>query len=216
MKLIILIYMVVLLSACSTIVSKKKSRDVDTIDVYIFAESDVNQNLLGDNSPVKITILQLYTEVEFNQMNQLSLTDSYKEHLGESVLEETNMMIHSDEHLQFKLPLNPKSDYLGFIIYYRDIDRKWKFQLSKQDKKWYQSGGEFLYLDIEKDGVIQLTKKQALEKLVEEKIQNEKEKLSDLKEKEVKKLKKNIKKVMNNKKSADLKKGIYIEPKSAL
>lgn len=207
-KYLLIMCLSMLLIACNSI--PKKNTDKNEIDVYIFADEDINRNLLNDPSPVKVNVLQLTTEVEFNQMNELSPDGTYKKHLGESVIDDMSMMIRPKTHLEFKLPKKEEADYLGIVVAYRDLNNKWKLSLYKQDKKWYQNGGEYLYLDIKSDGVQQITKKEAVKKILDAKLEKEGKEFAEMTEKEKQKLLKNIEKLINKKKPADLKKGIYI------
>ncbi|WP_353173899.1 type VI secretion system lipoprotein TssJ [Acinetobacter rudis] len=210
MKFVLLGWVLVFLTACSTL-SPKKTNSEGILDVYVFADNDINQNLLGEPSPVKLSILQLISEVEFNQMNELSSSGSYKTHLGSSVLEETHIMVRPGQKLDFKLPMNDRADYLGVVVALRDVEKKWKFSLYKQHLRWYQRGGEFLYLEVKDEGVVQLSKSEALDKLLEKKLAEEKVNLDEMTEKQKLKLKDGIEKMMDEKKPADLKKGIYIQ-----
>ncbi len=210
MKIMLLGCALIFLAACSTL-SPNKSNSEGILDVYVFADDDINRNLLGEPSPVKLSVLQLISEVEFNQMNELSSSGTYKTHLGSSVLEETNVMVRPGQNLNFKLPMNERADYLGVVVALRDVEKKWKFSLYKQHLRWYQRGGEFLYLEVKDEGVIQLSKSEALDKILEKKLADEKVNLEEMTEKQRLKLKDGIQKMMDEKKPANLKKGIYIQ-----
>ena len=210
MKIMLLGCALIFLAACSTL-SPNKSNSEGILDVYVFADDNINRNLLGEPSPVKLSVLQLISEVEFNQMNELSSSGTYKTHLGSSVLEETNVMVRPGKNLNFKLPMNERADYLGVVVALRDVEKKWKFSLYKQHLRWYQRGGEFLYLEVKDEGVIQLSKSEALDKILEKKLADEKFNLEEMTEKQRLKLKDGIQKMMDEKKPANLKKGIYIQ-----
>lgn len=210
MKIMLLGCALIFLAACSTL-SPNKSNSEGILDVYVFADDNINRNLLGEPSPVKLSVLQLISEVEFNQMNELSSSGTYKTHLGSSVLEETNVMVRPGKNLNFKLPMNERADYLGVVVALRDVEKKWKFSLYKQHLRWYQRGGEFLYLEVKDEGVIQLSKSEALDKILEKKLTDEKVNLEEMTEKQRLKLKDGIQKMMDEKKPANLKKGIYIQ-----
>ena len=127
------------------------------------------------------------------------------------MLEETNVMVRPGKNLNFKLPMNERADYLGVVVALRDVEKKWKFSLYKQHLRWYQRGGEFLYLEVKDEGVIQLSKSEALDKILEKKLTDEKVNLEEMTEKQRLKLKDGIQKMMDEKKPANLKKGIYIQ-----
>lgn len=210
-KLILLTYIIIFLNACNSLSLQKSSSKDNELEVYIFAENDINPNLLAEPSPLRMSILQLNSEIEFNQMNELTLEDTYKKHLGESVFEEMNIIIRPGEHLNFKLPLNDKANYIGIVAAYRELDKNWKMSLYKQDKKWYQKGGNFLYLEVKNDGFIQLNRETAMKKILEKKIKDQGKQLEELTIKQKEKLQKSVEKIMDGKKAADLKKGIYMQ-----
>ena len=114
-------------------------------------------------------------------------------------------------HLNFKLPLNDKANYIGIVAAYRELDKNWKMSLYKQDKKWYQKGGNFLYLEVKNDGFIQLNRETAMKKILEKKIKDQGKQLEELTIKQKEKLQKSVEKIMDGKKAADLKKGIYMQ-----
>lgn len=208
-KVALLICISAMFTACSSFFVKNNTDEIQVLDVYVFGDKDINPNLLAEPSPIKISILQMTTEVEFNQMNELNLKSEYRESLGGSVLNEMNVIIRPDEHLDFKIPLNAQAKYLGVVAAYREQDKAWKQSFFKQDKKWYQTGGNFLYLNVKNNGFIPLSKKEALTRIMDKKLEEDGRKLSDLTEKQKKKMKENLEKLMDSNKKADLKKGVY-------
>lgn len=196
-------------------IPQTKKDEIKDLDVHIFASEDINEDLLGTPSPVRVTILQLATAIEFNQMSELSKNSDYKSHLGESVLDKVNITMHPAKQEEFKLPLKEKTEYLGIVVAYRDLSKNWKLALYKQDKKWYQKGGNFLYLNVTDEGVIPLNKKDALTLIAEDKLRQKGKELNDLTEKQKKKMIKELNKVVEDKKAADLKRGIFIEKNAA-
>lgn len=209
LKYMMVLFTSLLMMACSTI--SKQNAPKEELDVYVFADEDINKNLLNDPSPVRINLMQLTTAVEFNQMNELSPDGMYKKHLGESVVDDMGMMLRPKEYLNFRLPLNKNADYLGVVVAYRDLDTNWKLSLYRQDKRWYQNGGEYLYLDVQADGVTHISKSEAMLKLLKLKLEKEGKAIEELTEKQKDKMLAAIEKAMDRKKAANLKKGIYIQ-----
>lgn len=181
------------------------------LDIYLFADEDINEDILGMPSPVRLSFLQLATVVEFNQMTELATTSNYKTHLGESVLDEINVTLHPNATVDFKLPLKDEADYLGIVIAYRDLSNNWKLSLLKQEKQWYQKGGNFLYLQVKSDGIVQLERKEALLRIAEEDLKKKGQDIKEMTEKQKEKLLKEMEKALESKKKADLKKGIFIQ-----
>ncbi len=208
LKYLLIMCLSMLMMACNTL--PKKNSEKKEIDVYIFADEDINRNSLNDPSPVKINLLQLTTDVEFKQMSDLSPDGTYKKYLGETVIDDVSIMVRPKTQTEFKLAEKSEADYLGIVIAYSNLNNKWKLSFYKQDKKWYQTGGEYLYLDVKADGIYQLSKKEALEKILDAKLEKEGKNLAEMTEKQKQKMLKSIEKMMEKKKAADLKKGIYI------
>ena len=199
-----------------TLLAAEKKNSDNNLDVYIIASDDINEDVLGVASPVRISVLQLSTIVEFNQMNELSGTTSYKEHLGSSVVHEINIIVRPTTTLDFKLPLSETTEYIGIVVAYRDLSKNWKLALFKQDKKWYQNGANFLYLQVNADGVMALTKKQASKEIASIELKQKGENIDALNKRQQKKLLKKINKDLALKHSVDLDKGIFMEQASKI
>ena len=209
-RLIILNAFIVSLLGCVSV--KPPEVEKNELDIFLFATDDINQDILGLPSPVRVTFLQLATVVEFNQMTELATTSNYKAHLGESVLDEINVTLHPSSKVDFKLPLKPDADYLGVVIAYRDLSNNWKLSLFKQEKQWYQKGGNFMYLEVKANGVEQLTKKEAYLKIANAELKEKGKDIKELTEKEKDKIIKEMDKALAVKKKADLEKGLFIQP----
>lgn len=204
------------LSGCASMGNQSKAKEDAQIDVYLIADKDINQDVLGIPSPVRLSFLQLASEIEFRQMMQMNTEDMpYVEFLGESVLDETNVTIRPNQILDFKLPLNDKANYLGVVAAYRDDESTWKNALTKQEKRWYQlKDANFLYLHITANSVIQLQKQAALEKMLAMRLQEQGEDVAKLAEDQKKKLLKQMKQQMKSGQRADLSKGYFAEQNS--
>ena len=158
---------VMALYGCVSLPSKDDKTSSE-IDVILISEPNINEDILGIASPVRLTSLQLSSEIEFRQLSQMTSDNkSYDELLGGSALEQTQVTLRPDEILEFRLSLNDKTKYLGVITAYRDESNDWKYFLQKQDKHWYQlRDNHFLYLHIQPQGVAQLSKRDALSKML--------------------------------------------------
>lgn len=201
-----------LLGGCTSLGKTNAKKDAE-VDVHLIADADINQDVLGIPSPVRLSFLQLTSEIEFRQMMQMNTDDiPYTEFLGKSVLDETNVMIRPDQMLDFKLPLNEEARYLGVVAAYRDEDNVWKNALAKQEKRWYQlKDANFLYLHITANNVVQLSKQDATEKMLAKKLKEQGKDIAALTVEEKNKLLRQMRKQMEKHQPADLSKGYFAE-----
>lgn len=217
-KIISLSLSMAILTSCATLPLPKlgdtKKDEQSELDVRIFADKNINPDVLGTPSPIRLSFLQLSTVIEFDQMNELSTDgDTYKNHLGNSVQDEINVTIRPDESLNFQLPLKDEAKYLGILAAFRDPNNEWKISLLKQDKQWYQKNikSNFLFIHVKSDGIEQLTKTQAMDKILQENLAKQQKELEDLTQAQKDKMLKQIEKALKSNKPANLKRGIFIE-----
>ena len=147
-------------------------------------------------------------------MNELSKDGStYKSHLGDSVQDEINVTIRPEESLNFQLPLKEEAKYLGILAAFRDPNNQWKISLLKQDKQWYQKNvkSDFLFIHVKANGIEQLTKAQAMDKILQENLTKQGKQLKDLTKEQKQKMLKEIDKALKSRKPANLKRGIFIQ-----
>lgn len=188
------------------------------IDVVLMSDPDINEDVLGVASPVRLTFLQLGSEIQFRQLPQMMSDDrSYDELLGESMLEQTHVTLRPDELLEFKLPLNDKTKYLGVTTAYRDESNDWKTSLQKQNKRWYQvKDNHFLYLYVQPQSVVQLSKQDALSKILAFKLKEQGKSIEDFKKltkREQDKVLKKLGKTLEKSTPADMSKGYFSSSK---
>lgn len=215
-KPLLLLVITSLFTGCSLVpnLTKKDEKEKPETDVRIFADQDINPDVLGVPSPIRLSFLQLSTVVEFDQMNELSTDGSpYKTHLGNSVQDEINVTVRPKESLNFQLPLKDEAKYLGILAAYRDPANQWKISLVKQDPQWYQkhSKSNFLFIHVKADSIEQLSKQQAMDKILAENLKKQGKELKDLTQEQKDKLLKKIDKALKANKPANLKKGIFIQ-----
>lgn len=213
-NLCIILISIIPLYGCVSLPSSDNKKTSE-IKVTLISDPNINEDVLGIPSPIRLTLLQLSSEIQFRQMSQLVDNDkSYKEILGESVLDKIHVMLRPDELLEFKLPINDKTKYLGLVTAYRDESNDWKQSLQKQDKRWYQIGdNHFLYLHIQPQGVVQLSKQEALIKILAFKLKEQGKSMEDfekLTQYEQDKALKKLQKILEEESTpADISKGYF-------
>lgn len=203
-----------LLSGCTTL-NKNNTKKDEYVDVYLIADKDINQDVLGVPSPLKLNFLQLASEIEFRQMAQMNTEGiPYTEFLGKSVLNETSVMIRPNQLLDFQLPLNNEMRHLGMVANYRDDNSIWKKSLIPQKQPWHQlKKTNFLYLQITANNIVQLPEMEALEKILAIKLQEQNIDLEELTEEHKNKLLTQIQKHIKNQQQSDPSKGYFLEQK---
>lgn len=174
------------LGGCVSMGGLASENNKDYLDVYVIADATINPDILGVPSPVRLHLLQLSSEIEFRQMSQINTEESpYSEFLGNSVLEETGIVVRPDQMLDFKLPLSADSSYLGVVSEFRDENIPWKSTFQRQKKTWrLAKRTNFIYLHITPDGVLQLSEPDALSMILTKKANEQKLDLDGLSEKD--------------------------------
>lgn len=211
--LMVFLFSIMILHGCMSLPSND-DKTPSEIDVILMADPDINEDVLGIPSPVRLTLLQLSSEIQFRQLPQMASDDkSYETLLGGSMLEQTQVMLRPDELLEFKLPLNEKTKYLGVITAYRDESNDWKSSLQKQEKRWYQvKDNHFLYLYIQPQSVTQLSKQEALSKMLAFKLKEQGKSIEDfekLTKREQDRALKKLEKALEKSTPADMSKGYF-------
>lgn len=183
-----------------------------TVYVKIFTNENLNKDVEGNASPLKIIFLQLLKKASFEQMDEGHLDDNFKEYFGSDLLEEYSLMIEPDEIQDFSLDVNPDAKYLGVIMMLRELNDDWKYLYEKQDLKLFSKKKNYLNLEISEDKLVQLNVSEAAKLTLNKQLRKlEKEGLdvSILSENSKKKLETKIKKESIPKAKASLEKGIY-------
>lgn len=203
LKLLILLSTTFVLVACKSNHKPPKESDKsgDKLNIQIIVSPDVNPDMVGRPSPIRLDLYQLTSDEEFKQAEYAELIESPAEKLGDKLIQHDQYMMHPDTTKILKTKLDSHIKYLGVAAGYQNLyGSTWKLVLLKQDKRWYQLGKQYLYLKLEQNAVSQLSKSEM------------KEMLSDYKKRHPEQ--KNIKDNGRMKKeSNDLSKGIFREEK---
>lgn len=97
------------------------------IKIIFQSGNDLNPDVNNRPSPVDICIYQLRNDEIFKQRKFFDLYLNAQKTLDKTLLDEHNLEIKVKENREFKIPLNKKTRYLGFIIAYYDIFKaKWR------------------------------------------------------------------------------------------
>ncbi|MBP6563658.1 MAG: type VI secretion system lipoprotein TssJ, partial [Neisseriaceae bacterium] len=125
----------------------------------VLVAEDVNRSISGRPSPVRLDVYQLTANHEFNQSDYFDLADNAEESLGDKLIQRDRHMVRPGALMNLTMQLDSHTKYVGIVAGYREYDeKKWKLTLVKQDKKWFQVGGDYLYLQINADGIYKVGK----------------------------------------------------------
>lgn len=199
------------LISCATTSGNNKKSGEEELKVYLFADEDVNKDVYNIPSPTRMTFLQLASVIEFNQLNEITNDDNYAVHLGDSVLDEINVVIKPEEILDFELPLKEGTKYIGVIAAFQDTNNDWKLALRKQLPVRWQRNVNFLYLNVRANDIAQLSKDDAVLKIASQQLQEKGEDINSLEDFEKKKLLRNTAKDLTKKRPKDMSKGLFLQ-----
>lgn len=182
--------------------------------VKIFTNENLNKDVMGEASPLKIIFVQLLNKASFEQMDESHLENNYKEYFGSDLFEEYSIMIQPDEIQELNLDVNLDAKYLGVILVLRDLSGSWKNLYEKQKLKFFNNKKNYLNFEINEGQLVQINLEEAAKLTLNKQLKKlEKEGLdvSGLSEKVLKKLETKIEKDSIPKIKTSLEKGIYKE-----
>lgn len=169
-RVMVLMAAIFTLAACSSNHKPPKESDEsgDKLNVQIITSPDVNPDIVGRPSPVRIDLYQLSSDEEFKQAEYFDLINSASEKLGDKLIQHNQDILHPDSTKVFTSKLDSHLKYLGVVVSYQNLyQSEWKLVLLKQDKRWYQFGKQYLYLKLDRNAVSQLSKAEMKELLKE-------------------------------------------------
>lgn len=161
---------VALLAGCSSTKKPPKESDGegDKINVQIIVAPDANLNTLEQPAPIRLDLYQLSSSGEFNQAGFFELIEKPETQLGEKLIQRDQYMLHPDTVTVLPTRFDSNLKYLGVVGSYRGLDsRQWRLSLLRQEKRWYQFGGNYLYIYVGQEGLSQLSRAEMKEKLEE-------------------------------------------------
>lgn len=171
---------VILLAACSSAKKPPKESDGegDKINVQIMVSPDANLNSLQQPAPIRLDLYQLSADGEFNQADFFELTEKPEDKLAAKLIQHNQYMLHPDAILVLPTQFDSNLKYLGVVGSYRNLDnRQWRLTLLKQEKRWYEFGGNYLYIYVGKEGLSQLSQAEMKEKLEDYQLRNPQEQI---------------------------------------
>lgn len=149
------------LTSCASIKSPLKStKEARSVDLLMISSENINPDISGQASPIKVDIYQLIDKQKFNSLNYIQLSQS-KELLKDDVVDKKEIMMYPDKLHLGKLKLNPEAKYLAMVAGFRHIDNsKWKHIFIRQPLTYEHPFDDYLYLKIDKLDLIQMSKEE--------------------------------------------------------
>ena len=160
LKVLMLFTAAFVLFACSSNKKPPKESDEsgDKLDIQIIVSPEVNPDIVGRPSPVRLDFYQLSSDEEFKQAEYSDLVHKASEKLGDKLIQHDQYMLHPDSVKVFTPTLDSDLKYLGVVVSYQNLyQSEWKLVLLKQNDRWYQLGKKYLYLKVDKNAVSQLS-----------------------------------------------------------
>lgn len=166
----IIIAMTICLTACSS--NKKPPKESDEsgekIMIQIITTPDINPNIMGNASPIRIDLYQLTSSNEFKMADYFALTDKPGNILGDKLIQHNQFILHPDTVTVLPMKLDSNLKYIGIVANYRNLmESDWRLSLIKQNRYWYQVGGRYLYLKLDRSAITQISKSEMTELLHE-------------------------------------------------
>ncbi|EGZ50915.1 type VI secretion system lipoprotein TssJ [Neisseria wadsworthii] len=161
MKYILFLVIPLMLNACASNHKPPKESDEsgEMIDLQIIISPDVNSDLAGRPSPIRLDLYQLTSDGEFKKANYFELTNNAKETLGDKLIQQSQFMLYPNTVKILPIKIDSHLKYLGVVASYRDLDNsRWQLILLKQKKRWYQFGKHYFYLNLGRNKLNQLSK----------------------------------------------------------
>ncbi|WP_434779546.1 type VI secretion system lipoprotein TssJ [Neisseria sp. Ec49-e6-T10] len=137
---------------------KESDESGDKVRLSFVVDQIVNTDIDGRTSPIRVDFFQLTSNEEFIQADFSELLNP-KNILEDKLLQHDQVMLHPDEFLEADLKFDSKTQHVGIIAHYRDIDSKiWKLSFTANERPWYQlTYKRYLYLKLDEMGLSRLS-----------------------------------------------------------
>jgi len=109
-----------------------------SLDGGIYTSSDLNPDSNGRPSPVVLRIYQLGSRDSFANADFFTLYDDAEAVLSKDLISVEERELLPGAHYEYDLVLEPKTEYVGIIVAYKEIDTaKWNAIAQVPEKKWF-------------------------------------------------------------------------------
>ncbi len=117
--------------------------------IYFKTGVALNVDPVGKASPLDVRIYQLDSVQDFEEANFFTLYNAPEKVLKNHLLSKNRLEIRANENLLFEMFLLPKTEYVGFVCAYRNIEKtKWKEVIKVSDFSWGR-----ISVDLKESGV---------------------------------------------------------------
>lgn len=108
------------------------------VKAAIVAAEDVNPNVQGRPSPVRLILYQLAAADAFNDADFMAVYDPESDVLGDDLLKRTPHMIQPGQTLEFEEEFEEGTQFLGVIAGFRDIENaEWRTVVGLEASRFF-------------------------------------------------------------------------------
>ncbi len=108
-------------------------------NLEIYAKHDINPDSNGRPSPVVVYIFELSENTLFENQDFFSLYEDYERVLGADLVNKYELSLTPGKKETYNASMLPKTEYLGIVAAFRDIENSNWRQVIKVDKTGYNT-----------------------------------------------------------------------------
>jgi type VI secretion system protein VasD len=116
------------------------------LETKVSVSQDVNPNVLGQSSPIVVSLYQLANNITFNATDFMGLYQNAKGSLGEDFISQYQFEVAPGQYYNFSYKLDPKTRYIGIVAAYSQINKSAWRQIIVLNPSDYPA--EFLLIDL--------------------------------------------------------------------
>lgn len=108
-------------------------------DLEILSMYDINPDSNGRPSPVVVYIFELSESTLFESQDFFSIYENYEKVLGPDLVNKYEVSLTPGQKETYSTSMSPKTEYLGIIAAFRDIENSNWRQVIKVDETGYNT-----------------------------------------------------------------------------
>ncbi|MFW1429611.1 type VI secretion system lipoprotein TssJ [Vibrio parahaemolyticus] len=108
-------------------------------DLEITANHNINPDSNGRPSPVVVYVFELTSNTLFESQDFFSIYEEYEKVLGPDLVNKYEISLTPGQKEIYQASMSPKTEYLGIVAAFRDIENSNWRQVIKVDKTGYNT-----------------------------------------------------------------------------